>query len=684
MFPHAVREIENTWIPMSDGCRLAARIWLPEDAEDDPVPAILEYIPYRKNDGTAERDAVRHAYFAGHGYASVRVDMRGSGDSDGILYDEYLKQEQDDALEVLAWLAHQPWCTGDAGIIGKSWGGFNGLQIAARRPPELKAVISVYSTDDRYADDVHYMGGCLLAADMLPWASIMLAYNARPPDPKYVGERWREMWLDRLEKTPPFIEAWLTHQRRDDFWKHGSVCEDFGVPSTSLRRGSGQGSGRGIECPVYAIGGWADAYTNAVLRLLEGLPGPRKGLIGPWSHQYPDVADPGPEIGFLQECLRWWDYWLKGIDTGIMDEPMLRAWMEDSVEPAPYHEVWPGRWAAESAWPSPNSQLASLWLADGRLSETPPSETQIEYRGPQHHGLDAGAWCSYGNPADLPPDQRDEDGLSLTFTSDPLDEPLEILGFPEAELTVAADRPNALVAVRLCDVSTTGASTLITRGLLNLTHRDGHEDLDPLEPGERYTVTVRLNAIAYSVPAGHRLRVAVSPTYWPYAWPSPEPVTLTVFAGAESRLQLPVRPPRPEDDELPAFEPPEGAPPLDVEVLRTGQSNRFKHYDVANGSYTLTVVNDSGRRRIVRDGLEHAGTVTDIYTIVEGDPLSAEVRCERTVHVGRGDWHTRVETVSTMTSDAESFHVTNLVDAYEGNTRVFTKTWTFTVPRDHV
>lgn len=158
----------------------------------------------------------------------------------------------------------------------------------------------------------------------------------------------------------------------------------------------------------------------------------------------------------------------------------------------------------------------------------------------------------------------------------------------------------------------------------------------------------------------------------------------TVFAGAASRLKLPVRPPRPEDDELPAFEPPEGTSLLDVEVLRTGQSNRFKRYDVANGSYTLTVVNDGGRRRIVRDGLEHAESVTDIYSIVEGDPLSAEVRCERTVHVGRGNWQTRVETASTMTSDADSFHVTNLVDAYEGNTRVFTKTWTFTVGRDHV
>jgi uncharacterized protein len=316
-FPHSIRVIEHAWIGLSDGCKLAARIWLPDDAEAHPVPAILEYLPYRKNDGTAARDAIRHPYFAGHGYASIRVDMRGSGDSDGILYDEYLPQEQDDALEVLAWIVAQPWCSGAVGILGISWGGFNGLQIAARRPPELKAVISLCSTDDRYADDVHYMGGCLLSADMLPWASTMLAFNARPPDPQVVGEEWRATWLNRLERTPPFIEAWLRHQRRDDFWKHGSVCENYGA----------------ITCPVYAVGGWADGYTNAVPRLLAGLPGPRKGLIGPWAHGYPEVAQPGPQIGFAQECLRWWDHWLKGVDTGIMDEPMLRVWMQESVPP---------------------------------------------------------------------------------------------------------------------------------------------------------------------------------------------------------------------------------------------------------------------------------------------------------------------------------------------------------------
>src|SRR2546421_2239637 len=349
--PSRVRVVENEWLPLSDGTRLAARMWLPADAAHRPVPALLEYLPYRKRDFMRGRDGPMHYYFAGHGYASIRVDIRGAGDSEGLTFDEYTERELDDAVAVITWLAAQPWCNGSVGMFGISWGGFNSLQVAARRPPALKAIITVASTDDRYADDVHYMGGCLLAVDMLSWASIMLGFNARPPDPAVVGERWREQWLERLERTPPFVEAWLAHQRRDAYWKHGSVCEDYAA----------------IECPVYAVGGWTDAYTNAIPRLLERLTAPRKGLIGPWAHGYPHFARPGPQIGFLQEMLRWWDYWLKGIDTGVMDEPTLRAWMTESVKPASHHEALPGRWVAEPSWPPPEITPQRLFLTDGGL-----------------------------------------------------------------------------------------------------------------------------------------------------------------------------------------------------------------------------------------------------------------------------------------------------------------------------
>ena len=668
-FPRRVRRLDHIWIPMPDGVRLAARIWLPEDAEEDPVPAILEYIPYRKNDATAVRDEGIHPYFAGHGYASVRVDLRGSGDSEGILEDEYLPREQEDGVEVIRWLAGQPWCTGAVGMIGKSWGGFNALQIAAHAPPELGAVISVCSTDDRYADDVHYIGGCVFGAYMLSWASTMLLFNARPPDPAVVGEGWREQWLERLEQTPPFVEAWLSHQRRDEFWKQGSVCEDYGA----------------IRCPVYMVGGWADGYSNAILRFLAGYPGPRKGLIGPWGHLYPHDGLPGPAIGFLQEALRWWDQWLKGTETGIMEEPMLRAWMHEPVPPRPSYAERPGRWVAEPAWPAPSLRTRTLTLTPDRLEHESAEPVELAFRGSDAHGLESGTWVAWGSAVDFAPDQRGEDGRSLCFTSAPLDERLELLGFPEVALTLVSDRPCALLAARLCDVAPDGASTLVTAGVLNLTHRESHEHPSPLEPGRPVDVTLRLKATAYAFPPGHRIRLALSPTFWPWAWPSPEPVTLTVSTGGASALLLPIRPPRKEDDPLPPFEEAEGPPPLDIEVAEPGRGTRTVHYDVATGRWELaTDLVYFGSFRIVGDGLELAERGRDTFAIVEGDPLSAEARSDWSTAIGRGNWRTRVETSSLMTADAEAFRVTNTVDAYEGEARVFAKTWHFSVPRDLV
>ena len=664
-FPHPVREITHLWIPMADGTRLAARIWLPVDAEANPVPALLEYIPYRKNDATALRDSLRHPYFAGHGYAAVRVDMRGSGDSDGILYDEYLQQEQDDALDVIAWLAAQPWCTGAVGMFGKSWGGFNALQVAARRPPALKAIITLCSTDDRYADDVHYMGGCLLASDMLWWASIMLAYNGRPPDPKVVGEEWRAMWLDRLEKTPPHVEAWVAHQRRDAFWQHGSICENY----------------NDIECAVFAVGGWTDGYTNAILRMLEGLSCPKLGLIGPWAHEYPEVAVPGPQIGFNQECLRWWDYWLKGMDTGIMREPLLRAYLVESTRPETFYTYRAGHWAAEQNWPSSNVSDSTYWLADSQLVTSPPVAQSLACPSVQTHGLYAGVWCPFGSPGDLGSDQQAEDGVSLCFTAAPLSTRTDYLGFPEVTLTLSADQPQALVAVRLCDVAPDGVSTLVSWGMLNLTHRDSHEQPTPLTSVQPYTVTVRLNAIGYTLPAGHRWRVAVAPTYWPHAWPSPVPVTLTIYTGEETRLTLPARLPVAADEQV-TFLPAEAAPLMERETIRPELRKRVVEHDLINRTTRLIDYSDEGARRLLPDGIEYGTLLNDTYTIVDGDPLSAHVRCERALHVGRSDWQVRIETVSEMSADATQFHLKNSLTAYEGEAAVFTRTWVTSIARD--
>jgi uncharacterized protein len=672
-FDRRVRLIPQVWIPMSDGCRLSARIWLPDDAEERPVPAVMEYVPYRKDDGTALRDAPIHGYFAGHGYASVRVDARGSGDSEGILYDEYLPLEQADGVEVIRWLASQPWCTGKVGIIGKSWGGFNGLQIAAHAPPELGAVISVCSTDDRYADDVHYMGGCLLASNMLQWASVMLAYQARPPDPRVVGDAWREMWLDRMDRTPPYVEAWVSHQRRDEFWRQGSVCEDFGA----------------IRCPVYMVGGWTDAYRNAIFRFLEGYPGPCKGLVGPWAHNYPESGVPGPAIGFLQEAVRWWDCHLKGLDNGIMDEPKLRLYMADAVLPDPGRRFWPGRWLAADSWPA--SSVAAIVLPLGRnglLGEgadpRPGGVDELRIRGAEAPAVDAGTWGGHGGPVDNPPDQRPEDGQSLCFETEALEEPVEICGFPVAHLEVASDRPLALVAVRLCDVWPDGTSHLITRGLLNLTHRESDESPEQLAPGERYLVEVTLNSIAYSMPPGHRLRLAVSPTYWPWAWPSPERVTLSLFVPGRSRLEVPVWRGGAGAHEPPAhFAEPEEAPSPPHEASGAEDASRTLRRESATGRLDIELRGEH-HMKLFDAGLEYDSRACNMHRIVGDDPLSAFNSAEHEISIGRADWSIRVHTYSTMSATADEFLLTNLVEGYEGDSRIFAKTWRRSVPRDLV
>jgi predicted acyl esterase len=511
------------------------------------------------------------------------------------------------------------------------------------------------------------MGGCMLGSDMPNWASIMLAYNALPPDPAVVGERWRDMWFQRLDGVPPFLEAWMSHQRRDAFWKQGSVDEDYSA----------------INCPVYAVGGWVDPYTNSVPRLLEQLTVPRKGLIGPWVHSYPHTASPEPAIGFLQECLRWWDCWLKDIDTGMMDEPMLRVWMPEGVVPEPFEAEWPGRWVAEPSWPPAQVSEQTYYCSDERLEQRPGNARQVTLVGAQINGSTAGVWCPYGNKFGMPIDQRVDDGLSLCFTSTPAKEAVEILGFPEVRLKISSDQPNALVAVRLCDVAPEGDTRLVSWGLLNLTHRNGHEDLEPLAPGEVYTVRVQLNVAAHRLKNGHRWKLAISPTYWPHAWPSPVAVTLTVHTGEGSALVLPVRTAGLLDERLKPFEEPEGAPMLEHEALRVADATRTVSYDVTSGRMQTVDVNDEGRMRLA-NGLIYDSRILNTYSIFERQPTSATAECRRQIEISRGEWNTRVETYSLMTSDTEFFHLTNILNAYEGRIRVFTKTWTKKIPRDMV
>ena len=666
--PLPVREIENTWIEMPDGVRLAARIWLPEGAERHPVPAILNYCPYYARLFTRGEDETRYPYYAAHGYACVRVDIRGSGNSSGLPLDEYVAQEQDDGVEIIKWIATQPWCSGSVGMEGKSWSGINALQLAARRPPALKAVITHCSTEDRYTDDAHYRGGCVIH-DMFNWGTVFLAYQGQAPDPQIVGpDHWRERWLERLGSIEFNVAHWLGHPHRDAFWKHASVAEDYSR----------------ITCPVYAIGGWVDGCKNVVFRLMSRLNVPRKGLVGPWTHVYPHRAVPGPAINYLDEALRWWDYWLKGVQTGIMDEPMIRVWMQEQSA-APRVASTPGRWVAEDVWPAPRIGATRYFLGDqGEMTETRVPEGALTLNPVQTVGSAGGNWCPSGGGAvkdldiELPFDQRVDDARSLVFDSAPLTDAIEILGAPVLTMDVAVDKPVAFVAVRLNEVRPTGESTRVTYGILNLCQRDSDENPTELVPGSKYRVSVAMDDVARRFAAGVRIRVSISTTYWPMILPAPEAVTLTVFTGASS-LTLPIRPNRAQDAHLrpfgAVFVPNTAAQLLDSkpaqhvvewDALREKQTIR---HDVGNGRVLLTEINTQllGESSM-RSEIGETGTDASIeYRYVMG--------WERDSRRPRVEVYTKVQTAP------ETFLLEGTLTAFDGDEVVYSRNWKNTIPR---
>ena len=661
-FPRKVREISNTFILLPDGTRLAARIWMPVDADQKPVPVILEYLPYRKRDGTHVRDALTHPYIAGHGYACVRVDMRGNGDSDGLMLDEYTQQELDDAVDVIAWLVAQPWCTGKVGMMGISWGGFNALQVAALQPPGLEAVITLCSTDDRYTDDIHYKGGCLLNEN-LGWSATMFAYSSRPPDPALVGDRWRAMWLERLENEPLLAIPWLEHPHRDAYWKHGSVNEDIGA----------------IQAAVLAVGGWNDAYTNAVPRLVGSVRSPVKGIIGPWAHKYPHFAVPEPRIGFLQEALRWWDQWLKGIDTGVENDPTFRTYIMDVGRPGASVAQIPGRWVSDPQWPSDRLDLQRHYLNADGLALTKGASAKRLLSSPQTTGTDSGEYCIIWMGPEFPGDQRHDDSGSLTFDSAPLSKDIDLVGAAVLHLKVSSNKPVAHVAVRLNAVWPDGAVSRLSYAVLNLCHRDSHEHPQPLEPGKTYTVRIQLDDVAYKVPKGHTLRVSISTSYWPLIWPTPEPVTLTVTAGA-SCIDLPIRTPR-RAEKAPVFAPAEAAAPVDIVQVDPPFNQREVSIDQRTGQQRLKIVDDFGRSTIVEHGMTSWSCGRETYTIHPDDPLSARAECHWSEERSRGDWKVRTETWSAMTASETHWHVTGRLEAFEGDQKILTREWDQKVKR---
>lgn len=662
-FPYKVEVTENIWITMSDGVKLSARMWMPQTTEK--VPAILEYIPYRKNDGTRMRDEPMHGYFSGNGYAVLRVDMRGTGESDGLLRDEYIKQEQDDALEVIDWISRQDWCTGDVGMMGKSWGGFNSLQVAARRPPALRAIITVGFTDDRFNEDIHYKGGCLLN-DNFWWGSIMLAYQCRPVETNIVGEEWRELWRKRLEEMPLWMKLWMEHPTKDAYWKHGSVSENY----------------EDIQVPVFAIDGWQDAYTNPVLTLMEGLKVPRKAVIGPWAHVYAHDGLPGPAMNFLGEATKWWDHWLKKQDNDVMDCPMIQVWMEDYMQPEAVRPKSDGRWVGIEGWPSRDVSQEAYYLTPGQLCRDRNTAPEVLLHTPGNHGLLSGEWMGAGVLGESSCDQRLDDGMAMVFETEPLGETTEILGFPYFSVDFSSDKEKALLYAQLSDVAPDGAVTRVSYGILNLTHRESQERITLLKPGEKTHAKIKLDVCGHSFAPGHKIRLSLASTFWPMFWNMPEDATLTLdLASAE--LTLPAF--HGSDTSGPDMNP-QCAPLTPHTMLKEGRVDRKISYNVLDDTWTCITDGVGGvfgegiyRFDDIDVTVEH--NLKRELTLSNKDPLSANYTITQKMKIGREGWIIDADIITNLHGDLDQFYVTATMDIKENDSPFFYKKWEEKIPR---
>ncbi|MEO8855858.1 MAG: CocE/NonD family hydrolase, partial [Burkholderiaceae bacterium] len=404
-----------------------------------------------------------------------------------------------------------------------------------------------------------------------------------------------------------------------------------------------------------------------------------KGIIGPWAHKYPHFALPEPRIGFLQESLRWWDRWLKGVDTGVEHDPAFRTYIMDVGRPGASVAHVPGRWVSDTRWPSDNSEQQRLYLNHDGLAAAKGPGAKRSLNSPQTTGADSGEFCVIWMGPEFPGDQRRDDACSLTFDSAPLAKDIDLVGAAVLQLKLSVDRPVAHIAVRLNAVLPDGAVSRLSYTTLNLCHRDSHEKPQPLEPGKAYSVRVQLNDTAYRVPKGHRLRVSISTSYWPMIWPAPEPVTLTLHTGT-SHIDLPVRKPR-RGEKAPVFAAAEAARPVKLVEIDKPFNKRELTIDQTTGEQRLSIVDDFGRSTIVEHGLTTWGCGRESYSIHPDDPLSARAECHWSEERSRGDWKVRTETWSAMTASKTHFHVTGRLEAYEGDQKILERAWDRKVKR---
>ncbi len=648
---------------MPDGVRLAADLYMPPDVEPgDRYPVLLEYLPYRKTEDRASRFSL-WSYFVDRDYIVARVDIRGTGNSEGKLIPyEYSDIELDDGEVVIDWLSRQPFSSGDVGMMGISWGGFNSIQMAMRNPPALKAIIPLMATDDLFNDDVHFMDG-IMHVDS--YEVRMDARNLLPGAPDF--ELYDTYFEERFDGTP-WMQVYKEQQRDGPFWDRASLKSDYSS----------------IKIPVYAIGGWYDGYRDSVPRMLKQLQGPVKALIGPWHHTWPNTPHPTPGIEWRHEAVRFFDKWLKNIDNDVMDEPAFAVYVRDWHAPGVTLDHAPGKWRWEDGWPLKRGIGKDLYLdADNTLAADVPAESQATLAYVPSDGVDAGGAVMWWG--DFMTDQAEVDASSFSFTSEVLQEDTEILGFPTARLKASATAPLAHWYVRLSDVSPDGQVTQITGAGLNGAQRDSAREPEALVPGDIYDLTVELHFTSWVFQEGHRIRVSISNAQWPMFWPTPYPMESSLYFGGEdgSRIVLPVVPfaERP----VPDFKPIEHYPGL--EGYGTRESETVSSYaeldDVRrddNGN-AFVVMKNRTRTRYPWATIRQVEDIT--HRVNDIDPADASVTGDYRVIVEKPEETLTWRGIIDWRSDEDNFYFSYSKSVTRNEELLKEKVWEKTIPRDH-
>jgi putative CocE/NonD family hydrolase len=575
-------------------------LFLPDEVAVRRVPTILNTDPYRKDDWSAGWDQTLATYLTDRGYGYCRLDVRGTGSSGGVALDEYTEAETLDGHDVVEWLAAQPWCTGAVGMWGLSYGGFTSIQVAATRPPHLGAIVAIQATDDRYTDDVHYVGGTMTVSDLAQYAVSQVAMNALPALPSTRGDVWLADWRARLDATPVWLFEWARRQRDGAYWRRGSLAPAY----------------ERIEAAVLQFAGWMDEYVDAAFRIQERCVNAagRRTIVGPWVHGLPHHAYPAPNLDWLHESMRWFDRFLMGVENGEDREPALTWFHRDPTPPERFPSRLNGEWRAANAWSPTMAASMTLHLAGGAPDGSsagagrlgPPAEAAgvDTFAHKPTAGARGGSLCwGAGHPPNgLAADLRLEAAAGPTYVGEALAEPLDVLGVPVAVLHVSATQPVAHLVVRLGDVAPDGSIEQVSEGILNLTHRDSHADPTPLAPGRVYEVRVPLRSAGYRFPPGHRVSLSIASAHWPVAWPSPGAGELAIHLGSDvpSRLELPLAPVGVDTVPAPRFR---EDPPILVEVgSSTSDPTAWEAVDDPEAG-TFTIRTHEGETSVLPDGV---------------------------------------------------------------------------------